>query len=81
MDHRQALLAQSGIEFGDNKERSRWWDMLILAAATGVFIWLGRRAVASPPALNLWRVMALAAAMVISLTGEGWALWRHIRFS
>ena len=37
--------AQSGDEFGSRSERRRWWDYAIVAAACGLFVWLGVNAV------------------------------------
>ena len=81
LDFRQVLLAQSGDEFGSRNERRRWWDYAIVAAATGLFLWLGLNAVVPPLAMNLHWVAALSGLLLISLAGGGWTLWRQTRFS
>jgi hypothetical protein len=75
------LLAQSGDEFGSRNERRRWWDVLIVAAACALFLWLGVNAVVPPLAMNLRWMAALAGILVVALAGGGWALWRQTRFS
>jgi hypothetical protein len=81
MDYTEVLLAQSGDESGASSERRRWWDVVIVALATGLFIWLGLNAVVPPLAMNLHWVAALSAILLASLFGGGWALWRRTRFS
>jgi len=59
----------------------RWWDMLIVAAALAIFIWLGR--LAHVPLINVstnW-IAVLVAAMCVSLLACGWLLWKRTRFS
>ena len=81
MDYQQVLLAQGGDEFGSRNERRRWWDFLIVIAATIVFVWLGARARVPALAMSLRWVTVLTAAMLAALLGGGWALWRKTRFS
>jgi glucose uptake protein GlcU len=81
LNYREVLLAQCGDEFGSRSERRRWWDVLIVFAATGVFLWLGLNAIVPPLAMNLLWVSALTAVLLIALVGGGWALWRRTRFS
>ena len=81
LDYLEVLAAQSGEEFGSRSERRRWWDVAIVLAATGVFVWLGVRAVVPPIAMNLAWLSALCVVLVIAFAGAGWALWRNTRFS
>ena len=81
LDYREVLLAQSGDKFGSRNERKRWWDVVIVALATGLFVWLGWNAVVPPLAMNLYWVAALSAVLLASLLGGGWALWWQTRFS
>jgi glucose uptake protein GlcU len=81
LSYREVLLAQSGDEFGSRNERRRWWDMLIVAAACALFLWLGVNAVVPPLAMNLRWMAALAGILVVALAGGGCALWRQTRFS
>jgi drug/metabolite transporter (DMT)-like permease len=81
LDYRQVLLAQSGDEFGSRTERRRWWDGVIVAIATCVFLWLGLNAVVPPLAMNMAWVSGLSAVLLVALVGGGWALWRQTRFN
>ena len=59
----------------------RWWDVLIIAVAVAVFIWLGK--VAEVPSIRVSRVWTavLVATMFIALFTCGWLLWKRTRFS
>jgi glucose uptake protein GlcU len=81
LDYYRTLAAQAGDEFGDRSERRRWWDYLIVAAATGVFLWLGAKATVPPLEMNLRWVAGLGAVLLLSLIAGGWSLWRRTRFS
>ncbi len=81
LDYLEVLRAQSGEEFGSRSEKRRWWDVVIVLLATGVFVWLGVRAVVPPIAMNLQWLTALAVVLVVSLVGAGYVLWRNTRFS
>jgi uncharacterized membrane protein YhaH (DUF805 family) len=74
------LLAQSGDEFSGRTQRRRWWDVVIVVAATGLFLWLGLNAVVPPLAMNLGWIAVLTLALLGALVGAGWALWRQTRF-
>jgi drug/metabolite transporter (DMT)-like permease len=80
LDYYRTLAAQSGDEFGGRNERRRWWDYAIVLAATGVFVWLGVRAVVPPLAMNLRWIAALGGVLLLSLIAGGWSLWRRTRF-
>ena len=81
LDYIRTLAALGGDEFGSRDERRRWWDYAIVAAATGVFVWLGVRAVVPPLAMDLRWVAGLSGVLVASLGVGSWALWRRTRFS
>ena len=81
LDRREVLLAQSGEEFGRQGERRRWWDYLILAAATGVFVVLGLRATVPALRMNLGWLAVLCAVLVVSLVSCGYLLFKRTRFS
>jgi len=81
LDYREVLLAQSGDEFGSRSERRRWWDLLIVVAATSLFVWLAMHAVVPPLAMNLTWIAILCVILLVALAGAGWALWRQTRFS
>ncbi len=81
LSYREVLLAQSGEEFGDRSERRRWWDVLIVLAATGVFVWLGVHAVVPPLTMNFEWIAGLGVIMLVSLVLCGYRLFRRTRFS
>ena len=61
--------------------RRRWWDLLIVALATGTFAWLARYATPPPiPMAGAW-IVVLVVLMLASLFGCGWLLWNYTRFS
>lgn len=81
LDYREVLAAQSGEEFGNRHERRRWWDLLIVATATGVFVWLGSQAAMPPIAINLSWAAILGVIMIGALLIGGWVLWRKTNFN
>lgn len=81
LNYLEVLRAQSGDEFGSRDERRRWWDVVIVIAAVGVFLWLGFRAVVPPIFIDVRWLAALTVGLIVALLGAGWALWRNTRFS
>lgn len=81
LDYREVLPAQSGDELGNRNERRRWWDAVIVALATFVFVWLGVHARGPALGMNLRWIVALSAVLLVSLLGGGWVLWKGTRFS
>jgi len=59
----------------------RWWDLPIVAAAAGIFLWLARGARRPPLALSFVWMALLAVAMLGFLFACGMALWKRTRFS
>ncbi len=81
LDYDKTILAQSGDEFGGEGETRRWWDYVIVVAATSLFVVLGVRAVVPPLAMDMRWVGGLGAILLVSLAAGGWSLWRRTRFS
>jgi len=81
LDYREVLLAQSGDEFGSRTERRRWWDVAIVVAATGLFVWLAANAVVPKLAMNFAWIGVLGIILAAALLAAGWALYRQTRFS
>jgi glucose uptake protein GlcU len=81
LSYQEVLRSQSGDEFGSRSEKRNWWDYVIVAGATGLFLWLALHAVVPPLAMNLRWAGALGVILMLSLLGGGWALWRQTRFS
>lgn len=59
----------------------RWWDFLIVALATGAFVWLARYAARPPIAMAGAWIAVLVVLMLTLLAGCGWLLWEYTRFS
>ena len=81
LDYNRTLASMGGDEVGGRNERRRWWDYVIIAVATGVFVWLGVRAVVPPLTMDGRWIAVLGAVLVLSLGAGTWALWRRTRFS
>jgi drug/metabolite transporter (DMT)-like permease len=81
LQYGEVLQAQSGDELTDRRRGRRWWDIAIVVAACGLFLWLGVNAVVPPLAMDLRWIAVLTLALLGTLLGAGWALWRQTRFS
>ena len=81
LNYLQVVAAQSGEEFNTRGERRRWWDIAIVAAATGVFVWLAIHAVVPAIAMNFTWIFILTGVLLVSLLVAGWWLWRSTRFT
>ncbi|RDJ99090.1 GRP family sugar transporter [Paraburkholderia lacunae] len=81
LNYEEAIMAQSGEEFGSRSEKRRWWDYAIVLAATAVFLYLGIRAAVPPLEVNDAWIVALGAILFGSLVIGGWSLGRRTRFS
>jgi hypothetical protein len=64
----------------EGKPSRSLWDWLLVAAATGVFVMLGRMARVPQMSLHWGAVALLSAASVALLLICGVALWRTTRF-
>jgi glucose uptake protein GlcU len=81
LDYDRVILVFSGTSPEGRDERRHWWDYLILAAAVGVFIYLGSNA--RVPALNMnfvW-LWSLGAILIVSAGLCAWGLWKATRFT
>lgn len=81
LDYQSVLQAYSGVHSDDRSQGRGWWDYLILAAATGVFLYLGANARVPTLAVNYSWVFVLTGVLVVSAILCGWVLWRSTRFS
>jgi drug/metabolite transporter (DMT)-like permease len=80
LDYRAVLAAQTGSEF-DQGERRRWWDYAIVAAAVGLFVWLGLGARRPSIPMNLYWLATLAAILIATALYAGAKLRRQTGFS
>ncbi len=80
LDYQATLASMSG-DSADHTGERRWWDYLIVLAATSVFLYLGAHA--AYPAMRIggaW-VVALTVILALSLVVGCYSLWRTTRFS
>ncbi len=76
-----AALLEGGELPSKHKPGRRWWEFLVIAAAVGMFIWLGSMAGRQSIALHMGWMVALVAASLAMLLVCGLWLWRRTRFS
>ena len=82
LDRERVAAAVEGRELPDAEPfRRRWWELLIIAAALVLFIWLGLGATRQPIAVNLPWMAALLIASLAFLIGCGILLWKRTRFT
>ena len=81
LDYRSVLLAQLGEQFGARPSRRKWWDMLIVLAAIGIFVSLGSLATVPKLMMSLRWVSVLSVILVCGLFVCGYLLYRETRFS
>ncbi|HVN92159.1 MAG TPA: GRP family sugar transporter [Terracidiphilus sp.] len=76
-----AAVVAGNDPLADNKHPRRWWEILIVCAASGIFVWLavGTRAQRIP--VNLPWMIILIVGTLIPLGLCGSLLWRRTRFS
>ena len=81
LDYDRVRQAYGGAEPDGRNERRGWWDYAIVAAAGGVFVYLGWNAKVPSLAMNMGWLVALSAIAVVVAGACGWGLWRATRFS
>jgi glucose uptake protein GlcU len=81
LDYERVRNAYSGRASGDRDERRGWWDYVILAAAAGVFVYLGLNARIPPLSMNIAWIWVMTGVAVATAIGCGFALWKTTRFS
>ena len=59
----------------------RWWELLIVAAAVSVFVWLGMLAERPGMEFDTSWMLAIAAASLALLAGAVVVLWKRTRFA
>jgi glucose uptake protein GlcU len=81
LDHDRVMQAYAGVEVESRDERRGWWDYAIVAAAVGVFVYLGLNARAPALGMDTAWLWGMAAVLVVTAAGCGWGLWKATRFS
>ncbi len=79
LDYDRIVRGESGD--GPVQGGRAWWDYAIVAAAIGVFAYLGLSARVPSLGMNMGWLSILCALLVASAVGCGWGLWRATRFS
>ncbi len=78
---RVGIALEGGDPLGSESPSRRWWEIPIVLAALGLFIWLGLGAERQSVAMNLSWVMPLLAASLALLIVCAILLWKRTRFS
>lgn len=80
LDYAKMLVAQEGDVLSGSSGR-RWWDYLIVIAATALFVWLAWIAVAPQLQFDDRWAGVLVLLLVLSLAAGGYMLYKRTRFS
>ena len=65
----------------EEQHRRRWWEILIVAGAIAIFVWLAIGAERQPIAMNIpWTIVLIIASLVFLVVCGG-LLWKRTRFS
>lgn len=81
LSYERVLAEQRGESANEQLSGRRWWDYMIVAAAVGIFIWLGSNAGIPPISMDFRWLAALVGVLVVVLALCGWKLWQQTRFS
>ncbi len=79
--HEVAAVVGGDDPLADTKHPRRWWEILIVTAASGVFVWLAAGTRAQQIYANLPWMIVLIVGTIIPLGLCGTLLWRRTRFS
>ncbi|HTS67783.1 MAG TPA: EamA family transporter [Terriglobia bacterium] len=74
-------ILQGHDPLSDAKPERHWWEMLVLLAAIGVFIYLAASATPQAIALHTGWMVVLGLASIVLLVMCGTLLWKRTRFS
>ena len=78
---RVAAIMRGEDPLAREKPARRWWELLVAAAAVGIFVWLALGAGRQPLSVNLpWMALLMGASLVFLLVC-GVLLWKRTRFS
>ena len=82
LDHSNVAAVVAGNDpLADNKHPRRWWEVLIICVATGIFVWLAVGTRAQHIYVNVPWMIVLILGTMIPLVLCGRLLWRRTRFS
>jgi drug/metabolite transporter (DMT)-like permease len=82
LNHDEVFRAQSGEDvMADRSHGWRWWDLAIVVAAVGIFVWLAHGTTRPPIELHpAWIIVLLVATLALLVAGAV-MLWKRTRFS
>ena len=75
-----AVVAGDDPHAGKPHQR-RWWEIVVMCSAVGVFVWLALGTRAQQIAISLPWTLVLVAGTIVPLGAVGTLLWRRTRFS
>jgi glucose uptake protein GlcU len=81
LDYDRVQQVYGGSDSNSRDEGRHWFDYAILAAAVGVFLYLGLNARVPALAMSFTWLWVLAAILVLSAAACAWGLWKTTRFS
>jgi len=89
LDYDRIVQSYGGATHGDRLASSdsrsldgrSWWDYAIVAAAVGVFVYLGVNAKIPTLGMNFTWLAVLVVILVGAALWSGWGLWKTTRFS
>lgn len=82
LDHDEVFRTQAGEDvMADGSRGWRWWDILLIIVAIGIFVWLAHGTERPPIALDpVWIIVLLIATLGLLIAGAV-LLWKRTRFS
>jgi hypothetical protein len=82
LDHERVAAAVAGSESPERlRSPRRWWELVIVAAAVSVFVWLALIAERPNIDVDMTWLLTIAAASLVVLGGAVVVLWRRTRFA
>jgi glucose uptake protein GlcU len=84
LDYDRVVRSYRGTAPGDLSDSSNeraWWDYVIVAAAVGLFVYLGVNAKVPALGMDFTWLSVLVVVLVASALLSGWGLWKATRFS
>ena len=80
LDLKKVTLSQQGDELDRGAGVKHWWDYAIVVVSTGIFVWLGVRAVIPPLQMNLHWLEGLVGILLLALALGAYCLGKRTHF-
>jgi drug/metabolite transporter (DMT)-like permease len=80
-EHSVAAVVSGDAPLSDRRQTRRWWEIIIMLVAAGVFAWLAIQTRPQHIYVNLPWMIVLIVGTLISLVLCGTLLWKRTRFS